>query len=41
MPYRRTCKQHSALLARLATHVNPLDPIATACDVVGDIRSRA
>jgi hypothetical protein len=30
-----------ALLARLATHVNSLDPIATACDVVGDIRNRA
>jgi|GEM_PF-5533223 hypothetical protein len=29
-----------ALLARLATHVNSLDPVATACDAVVD-RSRA
>jgi hypothetical protein len=30
-----------ALLARLATHVTSLDPVAAACDAVVDIRSRA
>src|ERR1039457_604166 len=30
-----------ALLARLATHVYSLDPVAAACDAVVDIRSRA
>jgi DNA-binding MarR family transcriptional regulator len=29
-----------ALLARLATHVNSLDPVAAACDAVVDIGSR-
>lgn len=29
-----------ALLARLATHVNCLDPVATACDAVEDIGAR-
>ena len=30
-----------ALLTRLATHVNGLDPVATACDAVADIGARA
>jgi len=30
-----------ALLATLATHVNSLDPVATACDAVVDIGTRA
>jgi DNA-binding MarR family transcriptional regulator len=30
-----------SLLATLATHVNSLDPVATACDAVADIGSRA
>jgi DNA-binding MarR family transcriptional regulator len=29
-----------ALLTRLATHVNGLDPVATACDAVADIGAR-
>jgi DNA-binding MarR family transcriptional regulator len=29
-----------ALLTRLATHVNCLDPVATACDAVADIGAR-
>jgi hypothetical protein len=30
-----------ALLGRLATHVNSLDPVATACEAVIDIGTRA
>ena len=29
-----------ALLRTLATHANALDPVATACDAIGDIRTR-
>jgi DNA-binding MarR family transcriptional regulator len=29
-----------ALLSVLATHANALDPVATACDAIGDLRAR-